>query len=152
MKLNAPEKCEVIVITIDKYQHPIAWKNRIESLINSGMTIQEANSEMIQRPTIEMELHYDVNCGAFLVESAAIESTEIYNPYTGSQLQIEGEEEISESEDDEDHIVLGDGMFDGSRAQFANCFFSNATNFQIAFFCRTEGVSLEINGKQIKIK
>jgi hypothetical protein len=39
-----------------------------------------------------MEIYYDVNTSCFLVDSLAIESTEIYNPYTGEELEIEVEE------------------------------------------------------------
>ncbi len=92
MKLNAPENCEVIIITLDKVTTPIAYANRIQSLINSGLSEKEANSEMLNNPTIEMEIYYDVNTSCFLVDSLAIESTEIYNPYTGEELEIEVEE------------------------------------------------------------
>ena len=43
-------------------------------------------------------------------------------------------------------------MFDGSREQFANCFFSNAHNEQITEFCSDHNVTLEINGKKNTLK
>lgn len=40
-------------------------------------------------------------------------------------------------------------MFDGTRTQFANCFFSNADNYQIFDWCKKEKYTLTINGKRI---
>lgn len=45
MKLNAPEQCEVIIITLDKFKMPIAWNNRKESLIH----IQVSNYKLVER-------------------------------------------------------------------------------------------------------
>jgi hypothetical protein len=51
-----------------------------------------------------------------------------------------------ESEDDKILVDNGD-MFDGTREQFADCFFSNATNNQIIDWCKSQGFSLSINGE-----
>ena len=49
-----------------------------------------------------------------------------------------------------DYIKVADGeMFEGTRDQFRDCFFDNATDDQIIDWCRHEGVTLEINGDKI---
>ena len=92
IKLNSCDNAEQLLISIDPIKHPIAWANRVKSLINSGLTKQAAEDEVMLHPTIEMEIHYDVECGAFIVEAEAIESTEIYNPYTGAVCEVDGDD------------------------------------------------------------
>ncbi len=53
-------------------------------------------------------------------------------------------------ESDDDRILIDNGdMFEGSRGQFTDCFFTNATNEQIADWCFDNGWSLTINGVEI---
>lgn len=87
MKKNNAEQYESIMIDLDPVRHPIAWENKIQSLMISGLTREHAEIEMIQNPTIELEMYYDVNCGLFMVESDAVESIPIFNPYTGEELE-----------------------------------------------------------------
>ena len=86
MKKHNSDQMEVIDIFIDEHKHPIAFKTKLDELVNSGLTIQQAK-EYIYTTPFQMELYYQTDCGAFMVESEAIESTEIYNPYTGEQLE-----------------------------------------------------------------
>jgi len=52
--------------------------------------------------------------------------------------------------EDSDRILVEEGeMFDGTREQFADCFFSNADDKQITDWCFDNGWSLKINGKTI---
>ena len=87
MKLNAAGKEEVIVLKIDETQHPVAYKAKLNELIEAGMTEKEARD--VINDGITMEVFYSPNQGFFLVESEAIESTEIYNPYDGSECEVE---------------------------------------------------------------
>lgn len=91
IKLNTAEKCEIITISISRESHPIAWDNKLKSLIKSGLSEAEAEQNLILYPEIEMELYYDPELGAFLIESEAVESTDIFNPYSGEILEIEDE-------------------------------------------------------------
>lgn len=51
---------------------------------------------------------------------------------------------------DDDHILVANGdMFDGSRDQFRDCFFSNAYDWQIKNWCAREEWSLTIKDKVI---
>lgn len=90
MKLNNSDDYESIEVFVDPVKHPIAFKNRVASLMESGMTEEEA-SEFARQP-LEMELYYDKDAGLFLVESEAVECGTIYNPYDGQLM--EGFDEI----------------------------------------------------------
>jgi hypothetical protein len=89
MKLNAAGNEEILILKIDETQHPIAYKAKLNELIQAGMTEQDARNTINQG--IVMEVYYATNQGFFLVESEAIESTEIYNPYDGTECEIEEE-------------------------------------------------------------
>ena len=84
VKLNNAEQCEGIFIIIDKEQYPIAYRNKIEELVEQGVY---ANAEFAEfyNPTFEMEceLYYDKHSGLFAVECGAVESGTIYSPYSG---------------------------------------------------------------------
>lgn len=84
VKLNSAENCESIIIIVDKEQYPIAYRNKIEELVEQGCypTIQDAEKD---NPFFEMEceLYYDKHSGLFAVESGAVESGTIYSPYSG---------------------------------------------------------------------
>ena len=56
----------------------------------------------------------------------------------------------SENELDSDIIIVDNGvMFEGTREQFKDCFFSNATNSEITDWCFDNGLALKINNKII---
>ena len=47
-------------------------------------------------------------------------------------------------------IIVHDGeIFEGTRSQFANCFFSNATDLQIIDWCRVQEFKLTIDDIKI---
>lgn len=53
-------------------------------------------------------------------------------------------------ESDKDIILIESGdMFEGTRDQFRDCFFYNATNEQILGWCKDLSVSLHINNVEI---
>jgi hypothetical protein len=87
MKLNSADKAEIITLKINQTEHPIAYKAKLNELIEAGMTEKEARD--VINDGITMEVFYSPNQGFFLVESEAIESTEIYNPYDGSECEVE---------------------------------------------------------------
>ena len=84
VKLNNAENSEYIEITISKEQYPIAYRNKIEELVEQGCypTIHDAEKD---NPTFEMdcELYYDKDSGLFAVECGAVEAGTIYSPYSG---------------------------------------------------------------------
>jgi hypothetical protein len=84
LKLNSAEECERLVIIVDKEQYPIAYRNKIEELVEQKCydTIEDAEKD---NPTFEMdcEIYYDKHSGLFAVECGAVESSCIYSPYSG---------------------------------------------------------------------
>lgn len=81
---NKPEEYESIMVVIDPVEHPKVYKAMIESYMKSGMTKAEAVAQMFQ--PVELELYFDPDSGLFAVEPEAVDSTEIYNPYTKEKL------------------------------------------------------------------
>jgi hypothetical protein len=90
MKLNNSEQMETIKIVLSKEKTPIAWEQRVLSLINSGFNRDEA--EKIASEPIDVEMYYNQDAGLFLVECDAVESGSIYDPYSG-ELMDEFDEE-----------------------------------------------------------
>lgn len=82
--LNTPKDLEIITIKLTEDKYPIAYRNKLEEIMDNGCTEQEAR-EMIDTMTFEMELVYHKHNGLFLVESEAIERCEIYSPYDASR-------------------------------------------------------------------
>lgn len=95
MKKNNLLQYESIEISLDPIKQPIAYKNRVESLILSGLSQEEAELEALE--PIDMEFYYDINNGLFMVEEGAVESIDITNPYTGELL-----EEFEEFDEDDE--------------------------------------------------
>ncbi len=58
---------------------------RIAELINAGMSRGEAEEYLSTTP-IQLELFYSASQGLFGVETEALESCEIYNPYSGDEI------------------------------------------------------------------
>ena len=85
MKLNNSDKYESVTITLSKEKTPIAWEQRVQSLVNSGMLVGEAI--IFANEPIEVEMYYNIDAGLFLVECEAVESGTIYDPYSGELLE-----------------------------------------------------------------
>ncbi len=58
---------------------------RIAELVNAGMSEGEAENYLSTTP-IQLELFYSADQGLFGVESEAVESCDIYNPYSGDEI------------------------------------------------------------------
>lgn len=79
MKKNNFEKYESIYVCLDPIKHPLAFEAKVKNLISSGISREDA--EIVAREPIEMELYYEDH-GLMMVESEAVETCEIYSPYT----------------------------------------------------------------------
>ena len=86
MKLNNSDQYESISIILDSVKNPIAFEQRVQSLVESGVPREEAENEVSTTP-IEVEMYYDKDAGLFLVEAEAVESGTIYNPYSGELME-----------------------------------------------------------------
>lgn len=77
---------EFVDIYLDEVKHPRAFKTKVCELVRNGMNEDEARKFVRETP-FAMEVCYDLNRGLFMVECEAIESTKIYNPYTGVECK-----------------------------------------------------------------
>ena len=85
-KYNAQE-VETITVILSETKNPICFKNKMNELITqAGMTETEARN-YINTTEFELEIYYEENLGLFAVESEAVESCEIFSPYTGEELE-----------------------------------------------------------------
>ena len=88
VRCNSAENAENVFISFDKHTHPIAFRNRVKSLMDSGL--DRADAEKCASEPIELEILYDPDCGLFGLETEAVESiTEFFNPYTGESIEVE---------------------------------------------------------------
>lgn len=95
VKLNSAENYEPIEIVISKEQHPIAYGNKIEELVEQGVYPTKEDAENDNSSfVIECEIYYDKHSGLFAVESGAVEAGTIYSPYSGELCEDYGEHEI----------------------------------------------------------
>jgi len=85
---NSAKNAEIVRISLDRNKYPIAFENRVKSLMDSGL--DRADSEKSASKPIVLEILYDPDCGLFALESEAIDSiTEFFNPYTGESIEVE---------------------------------------------------------------
>lgn len=85
MKKHNSDQYESIDVWIDEHRHPIAFKNKVEELVEGGMTEQEAIN-FVRTTPIELEIYYKKDAGLFGVEAEAVESGTVYDPYSGKEM------------------------------------------------------------------
>jgi len=82
------EEGDIIEILLTKERTPVAYERKMHELMTRcGVTRDEAE-EMLLTP-IPIELFYSFDQGLFGVESEAIDSCEVFNPYTGEEIPNE---------------------------------------------------------------
>lgn len=88
LKLNDGDNYEPITIKLDKVNTPIAYRNKIEELVEQGV-YADAELAEFHNPTFELEceIYYEKHSGAFAVECGAVESNCVYSPYSGEQCE-----------------------------------------------------------------
>ena len=90
-----PGNEEVIKVLLTPTKYPIAYKNKVDELMEQGAfdSLEEAE-QWVQTTPICMEIIYEKHSGLFAVESEAIEVNACSSPYSG--LDIVSEDEIEE--------------------------------------------------------
>ncbi len=84
VKVHTAGTEEVIYVTLNPNEFPIAYGKKLEELINSGMDEEEARAVLLQ--PIELELYYDMDRGMFAVESEPAQEINMFNPFTKEML------------------------------------------------------------------
>lgn len=85
LQINPEGSEEIIEIFLDPLKHPVAYSNKLEELMDAGMSRVEAQ-DFIRENSFEMEVYYSSGQGLFLVESEPIAFNTMYNPYDGNEI------------------------------------------------------------------
>jgi len=87
IRANDADNCESIMITLTREKYPIAFKAKLEELMEEGAFETEDEAiDWIESNPIELEIYYEKGYGLFAVESEAVESNGTYSPYTKSEI------------------------------------------------------------------
>ena len=87
IKINEPNHEEVIEVWISREKTPIAFKEKLDELMEEGAFDTEKEAiEWIEKTPFVMEMYYEKGQGLFLVESEAIDNCDIVSPYTKEEL------------------------------------------------------------------
>ena len=86
MKKNSADNYESINVLLSKEKTPIAFAKKVDELVRSGLSKEEAET-FVSQCEIEMEFYYSDDLGLFMVEAEAVESCTIVDPYTGIQME-----------------------------------------------------------------
>jgi hypothetical protein len=92
MKLNSYEDYEPIEVILTKEKTPIAYNNKIEELLEEGAyETREAAEKDYPKFVMECEVYYEKGYGVFVIESDAVETTDIYSPSNGKRCKCYNE-------------------------------------------------------------
>lgn len=76
---------ESITIKLQPEKQPKLFNYKVEELMSQGIDYEDAKN-MVLEMEFEMEVYYSPDRGLFLVDTEAVESSYIFDPYTGIQL------------------------------------------------------------------
>lgn len=84
---------EVIEVLLTPTKFPIAFKNKVDELMEQGaFNTREEAEHWVQTTPVCMEIIYEKHSGLFGVESAGLESGGLVSPYTNKEIICEDEE------------------------------------------------------------
>lgn len=85
-----PIQPEVVEIQLNEQDHPVAFREAVLDLMNSGMSEEKAR-EVISTTPIQLELAYSSQRGLFAVDTESVESLadDLFDPYTGKNVHVE---------------------------------------------------------------
>lgn len=86
MKKHSIKEYESINVTISKEKYPLIFAEKVQELIECGLTREEAE-ESAEGMEIELELQYEKGYGLFGWDAEATESAQIASPYTMNVLE-----------------------------------------------------------------
>lgn len=79
---------EVVDVIITREVNPNTFGCRVQSLMLSGMTKDEAENYAVDNP-MQLSLFYDIGRGGFAIDAETVGNTPLYNPYTGREIPDE---------------------------------------------------------------
>lgn len=89
VQANSVDDYESIMVRLTKRDFPIAFKAKVEELMESGAFNDSREAEeWVENTPINLEIYYDKHSGLFGVEAEAIEcgATAICSPYTAEPM------------------------------------------------------------------
>lgn len=89
VQANSADNYESIMVCLTKKDFPIAFKAKVEELMESGAFNDSREAEeWVENTPIELEIYYDKHNGLFGIEAEAIEcgATAICSPYTAEPM------------------------------------------------------------------
>lgn len=86
MKKYKSDDIDTIEIFINEKDHPQVYQTKLNELIDSGFSEEQAKKFIFETPFV-MEVYYSPYQGLFAVESDAVECSDIFNPYSGELLE-----------------------------------------------------------------
>lgn len=89
VQANSADNYESIMVNLTKKKFPIAFKAKVEELMESGAFNDSREAEeWVENNAIELEIYYDKHSGLFGVEAEAIDcgATAICSPYTAEPM------------------------------------------------------------------
>ena len=89
VKLNNADNYESLgCITLTKEKYPIAFKAKVEELLEEELCKTEEEAEkLVTSMEIELEIYYEKGYGLFAVECGAVEGGSVISPYTGEECE-----------------------------------------------------------------
>ena len=92
MKLNPTNKIETNEVTLTEDKYPIAYKNKLDELMEQGAFPSRKEAiRWLSKTPIVLELYYEKHSGLFAVESEACESSHLFSPYSMEPLTLQEE-------------------------------------------------------------
>ena len=83
---------EVIEVLLTPTKFPIAYKNKVDELMEQGaFDTREEAEKWVQTTPICLEIIYEKHSGLFAVESEGLESGGLVSPYTNKEIICEDE-------------------------------------------------------------
>ena len=81
---------EVIKVLLTPKTYPIAYKNKVDELMEQGAFLSRLEAEeWLQTTPIDLEIIYEKGHGLFAVESQALEMGGLTSPYTCNEIVCE---------------------------------------------------------------
>ena len=83
MKLHPSGAIESVSVRLSEDKTPVAFRNKVQELVEAGMTESEARKFVLETPFV-LEIYYEKGYGLFAVESDTLEgcAESICSPYS----------------------------------------------------------------------
>lgn len=109
LKVNPAGQEEVFNFFLSEREHPIAFKAKLDELIEAGLTEEQARVAIEKYPT-QMEVYYSPDKGLFMVETEAFSSIPVHDPYTGEEMENIEDEDVPTQNTDQEYMTAYENL------------------------------------------